>query len=1276
MLAQPNHNLDSSRPDAGSQKKLGVLALAAPPLPPLRSQAASGGPMLASQQFLIDQTSGQADGPPSIQLFIVRELLQIDALEAALGELIWAHQALRLRLLSHNGKWGQSLGNIGGNAAVLFWHELPGLEERDLQAKVAHLAAEAGRSLDYDHGPMLRIDYLDLGANQPGYLLVTAHRLILDRASWPILMRDLDTAYRNTIGSSTKPLEPSGLSYSDVCSRLTSLETSAKTTRDHWIEFLGQGSPSSFIASERASGPNTLGTQLVETRVLTKAETERFQTALGSHSLEDGILAILGVLHQMEAGTRVPFTVYLEGDPRQWPAGSPFSNTLGNLAYWYPVHIGQSTHSSYASAVRAGAEEKERSPFKGYGFSLFTGNGQSAIAPHALPTFLVRRTFDSDCSSDLFRWVKEMPPTPRASHFGRPVAHELSYGLVDGCLALYWTYSSGQNHPAAIQEKLDAIVSLLRDMGDSHYTESVSAAAVSEAEPVALASAVVSSPVSQSATSPGHDTDARMQSLERSLNAVRVEVRGLAEAISGLISLIWNEKRDQDYTIGAASPSSTEPEAAKAESAPPILAQKAPPIAAPLVSTPVVQPPVIFTTPTLTPTLVEVPEPEPEVAEAPVVELVPQLPEPQTAAGAPFLIFSPKPPEPTPDLPSEPAAEVLVDIPSPPVVAEEIPPLEVPPLPPVFLPQADAASVSVEAPPEVKQLLSPAAIAAAALAARRTEPVPLPTSILPTLELPEVQSEPVIEEQPPVEVDEIEPVAEISPLPIPALALPAVQFSTLHAVVEQMAALQPDQVAIVSGNSSITYRELNESANRLAHFLIGNGVASGDIVGIYLDRSEQMVTAVLAVLKVGAAFLCMDLSFPRERLAYLMEDSGAQLLLSQGRLVGRLPSNAKQHLLIDTMLNALGRMPVTNPAVEVAPDAIAQVNYLSNPAGVPRGVFNTHADIQSHTTSLDCCGPFTSQDTWILLHSLAGESGGIALWGAFLRGARLVITPEQTSQNIRASLQLFRDQSVSVLVLSPPELRELVVTDEPFPKVRVALLSGTPVDANDLREWSAALVEQEAELQVHCVAQLRHPLLTIGTWQPRAARPELANTISRPSEGLQISLLTDDNTVAEVGDSGEICISGPAVDAVLAQHPEVANRVVKDSQGLSLFRSGELASQTADGLQILGSKGDNVLIRSFRVELGEIEALLGARPDVAQCAVIAKCPVPGDVQLHAYLIVAGERKPTQWELRDYLGHYVPDFMTPRAYHFLEEFPQHDDGRLNRKELAKLPRPRW
>jgi non-ribosomal peptide synthetase component F len=420
----------------------------------------------------------------------------------------------------------------------------------------------------------------------------------------------------------------------------------------------------------------------------------------------------------------------------------------------------------------------------------------------------------------------------------------------------------------------------------------------------------------------------------------------------------------------------------------------------------------------------------------------------------------------------------------------------------------------------------------------------------------------------------------------------------------------------------------------------------------------------------------MDLCFPRERLAYLMEDSGARLLLSQGRLVGRLPSNAKQHLLVDTMLNALGRMSAENPALAVSRDAIAQITYISSSAGVPRGVFSTHAEIQLHTEAADACGPFTTRDCWALLHSLAGELGGIALWGAFLRGAKIVVATEQATASLDSSVALLRDHQVTVLAISPAELRDFAEREGALAGARVIILAGGPVDPQHLKEWSQNLALHGARPQIRYFAQLRHPLLGVGVWRPEAENPELANTLTGVCEGIGISLLTEDKTTPVNGEVCDVFLSGPAVDAIAAQHAELAPQMVRGDSGQFLLNSGQLGALRSGGLVMLGPKANVVLTRGYLVDLGEIEALLIARPDIAACAVIAKNQSVGDLQLHAYIIPQGERKPTQWELRDYLGHYVPDFMTPGAYHFMESFPESQDGQLDRVELAKLPRPRW
>ncbi|WP_344317044.1 amino acid adenylation domain-containing protein [Streptomyces javensis] len=499
----------------------------------------------------------------------------------------------------------------------------------------------------------------------------------------------------------------------------------------------------------------------------------------------------------------------------------------------------------------------------------------------------------------------------------------------------------------------------------------------------------------------------------------------------------------------------------------------------------------------------------------------------------------------------------------------------------------------------------------------------------------------------------------------------------------------PGARAVSLGADGLTYGELNERANALARLLVEGGAGPGRFVGLVLPRSVDLVVALLAVVKSGAAYVPIDPSYPADRIAYTVSDVDLALVVTDTRVEVALPEGVARVVLGDgPVADRLAGLPGTDLTdadriAPLVPEAPAYVIYTSGSTGRPKGVVVSHGNVVrlfEHTRQWFAFGP---DDVWTLFHSYAFDFSVWELWGPLLHGGRLVVVPFDVSRSPERFLRLLADERVTFLNQTPSAFYQLIHADREDPgtgdrlALRHVVFGGEALDLGRLPDWyerhgagaacAPLLVNMYGitETTVH-VSHL--PL------NAELAASGAGSLIGRPIPDLRIYVLDGALRPVPPGVAGEMYVAGGGVAQGYLKRPGLsASRFVADpfaGDGSRMYRTGDLARWTVAGLlEYLGRADDQVKIRGFRIETGEIAAVLSACRGVADCAVVARDDVGGERRLVAYVVPQDPNDPPEpGPLRDALAASLPDYMLPSAFVVLDALPLNASGKLDRKAL--------
>jgi amino acid adenylation domain-containing protein len=500
-------------------------------------------------------------------------------------------------------------------------------------------------------------------------------------------------------------------------------------------------------------------------------------------------------------------------------------------------------------------------------------------------------------------------------------------------------------------------------------------------------------------------------------------------------------------------------------------------------------------------------------------------------------------------------------------------------------------------------------------------------------------------------------------------------YPCLHQVFEAHAARAPDAVAVSCGSTHLTYRELNAHANQLAHVLQTRGVGPDVLVGLHVERSHDTIIGMLAILKAGGAYVPLDPAYPQERLAFMLQDSQVAVLLTSTALVSTLSPHPGPIVVIDTLAAELHCQPDTNPHTTLTPDHLMYIIYTSGSTGQPRGIMVTHANVARLFPATQPYLAFDAQDTWSLFHSYSFGFSVWEIWGALAHGGRLVIVPPAISQSPAAFYKLVSQEQVTVLSQTPSAFRLFLLADADLHgqcplHVRSIVFSGEPLDPTLLTAWMERHGDEQPQLiNMYAITETAGEI-TYRRLRAQDATTAARNVIGVPLPDVQIYLLDEQRQPLPMGAAGEMYISSPAVARGYHNLPELtAQRFLADPFSADpharMYKTGDQARYLPTGeLEFLGRIDNQVKLRGYRIEPGEIESALTRHPDVQQAVVVAREDASGK-QLVAY-VVGSTSNPAS--LRTYLAERLPDYMVPSAILRLETFPLTPNGKIDRDRL--------
>ncbi len=492
---------------------------------------------------------------------------------------------------------------------------------------------------------------------------------------------------------------------------------------------------------------------------------------------------------------------------------------------------------------------------------------------------------------------------------------------------------------------------------------------------------------------------------------------------------------------------------------------------------------------------------------------------------------------------------------------------------------------------------------------------------------------------------------------------------TLHELFETQVQRTPEAVAVEFEGSQLCYRELNQRANQLAHYLRGMGVGPDTLVGVSMQRSLEMVVALYGVLKAGGAYVPIDPEYPRERVAFMLQDANVAVLLTQARLTGLLPSHNGRVVCVDGEWERIARQDVANPAREAEPGHLAYMIYTSGSTGRPKGAMNTHRGICNRLLWMQDQYGLTEADKVLQKTPFSFD---VSVWEFFwplLAGARLVVAEPGGHRDPAYLAKLIGEQGITVLHFVPSMLRTFL--EEPgverCQSLRHVICSGEALPY-DLQGQFFRLLPS----QLHNLYGPTEAAVDVTHWTCRRDAERKVVPIGYPVVNTQVYILDPHLRPVPIGVPGELHIGGVQVGRGYHMRPELtAEKFIPDpfcgDPETRLYKTGDLCRWLSDGaIEYLGRIDFQVKIRGFRVELGEIESVLRSHCGVREAVVVVR--EEGEKRLVGYVVLAGDPACTIAELRDYLKQKLPDYMVPAAWVALATLPLTPNGKVDRKAL--------
>ena len=485
-------------------------------------------------------------------------------------------------------------------------------------------------------------------------------------------------------------------------------------------------------------------------------------------------------------------------------------------------------------------------------------------------------------------------------------------------------------------------------------------------------------------------------------------------------------------------------------------------------------------------------------------------------------------------------------------------------------------------------------------------------------------------------------------------------------------------VAVVFAEQTLTYRELNTRANRLAHHLHTLGVGPDVPVGLCVERSLELLVGLLGILKAGAAYIPLDPAYPPARLAFMLADAEASVLVTQPQWMARLPMDGVQTVCLDGAWERLAVQPGDNLVSGVTPANLAYVMYTSGSTGQPKGVMIPHSALSNHMHWMQATFALTAADRVVHKTSISFDASVWELFAPLLVGGCLIVARPGGHQDSAYLVELLATQQVTMLKLVPSLLQMLLAEDALVTcgSLRHVFCGGEAL--------APALQEQfcgHLEARLHNLYGPTEATIDVACWTCARGGEQRIVPIGRPIANTQLYLLDAQLQPVPIGIPGELYIGGASLARGYLHRPELTAAAFiphpfSAEPGTRLYKTGDLARYLPDGnIELLGRLDHQVKIRGYRIELGEIETTLEHHPAIRQAVILVREDTPGDRRLVAYCVPCHGLGPNLHELRSFLQTKLPDYMIPATFVLLDALPLTPSGKVDRHALPAPGRAR-
>jgi amino acid adenylation domain-containing protein/FkbH-like protein len=511
-----------------------------------------------------------------------------------------------------------------------------------------------------------------------------------------------------------------------------------------------------------------------------------------------------------------------------------------------------------------------------------------------------------------------------------------------------------------------------------------------------------------------------------------------------------------------------------------------------------------------------------------------------------------------------------------------------------------------------------------------------------------------------------------------ASAITAPPEKSITQLLEEQVRHAPDTVAVVFGNDVLTWRELNSRANQLARHLRNFSVGPGVSVALCLERSTDMIVALAGILKAGGAYVPLDPGYPKPRLAFMLQDAKAPVLLTQRKLLDRLPRNAAHTICLDSDWELIAHESRDDLPNVTGPQSLAYIIYTSGSTGQPKGVAVPHRAVIRLVLNTNYV-QVSRSDCIAQASNASFDAATFEIWGALLNGATLIGIARDLALSPKDFARELRERKVSVLFLTTALFNQLAAeAPTALETVRVVMFGGELVDT----KWVRAILEHPPRHLLHVYGPTENT--TFSTWHEVKELSAKAHTvpIGKPIANTQCYILDAHLNPVPVGVPGELHLAGDGLALGYWNQPEltarqfIPNPFSHDGRNPLLYKTGDLARWLPDGaIEFIGRLDQQVKIRGFRIELGEIETILAQHPKVRDCAVTIRANGASERRLAAYFVPDHAGSPGVSELRHFLKERVPDYMVPSAFIRLKAMPLTPNGKVDRDALPEPDRTR-